>query len=258
MDNLKTGAFIKSCRKEKKMTQKELADRLHVTDRAVSKWERGLSAPDIALLEPLASVLGVTIVELLSGERMAPKVQTEELDAAARTVLDYSERQLEKTEKALAKKAVLWILCACFLLVLAVPTLNEVIRGDGFTWRCIPAYLCAQKAARAIETGEEEAIHTYIGNSEGMASALAALRDDGMEICNAKANFWQTRLDDGFLWLEVDLLVRYDGLQYQFVCKGTYREGKVELMSIISPNVGQTYPDWILELSDALGTYNPG
>ena len=67
MDNLKTGAFIKSCRKEKKMTQKELADRLHVTDRAVSKWERGLSAPDIALLEPLASVLGVTIVELLSG-----------------------------------------------------------------------------------------------------------------------------------------------------------------------------------------------
>ena len=41
MDNLKTGAFIKSCRKEKKMTQKELADRLHVTDRAVSKWERG-------------------------------------------------------------------------------------------------------------------------------------------------------------------------------------------------------------------------
>ena len=50
MDNLKTGAFIKSCRKEKRMTQKELADRLHVTDRAVSKWERGLSAPDIALL----------------------------------------------------------------------------------------------------------------------------------------------------------------------------------------------------------------
>lgn len=164
----------------------------------------------------------------------------------------------EKSEKALAKKAVLWILCACFLLVLAVPTLNGWIRGDGFTWQCIPAYLCAQKAARAIETGEAEAIHTYIGNSEGMASALAALRDDGMEIRSAKANFWQTRLDDGFLWLEVDLLVRYDGLQYQFVCKGTYREEKVELMSIISPSVEQTYPDWILELSDALGTYNPG
>ena len=41
MDNVKTGAFIKECRKEKNMTQKELADLLHVTDRAVSKWERG-------------------------------------------------------------------------------------------------------------------------------------------------------------------------------------------------------------------------
>ena len=41
-----------------------------------------------------------------------------------------------------------------------------------------------------------------------------------------KANFWQTRLDDGFLWLEVDLLVRYDGLQYQFVCKGDVPEGE--------------------------------
>ena len=120
---------------------------------------------------------------------MAPKVQTAELNAAARTALDYSERQLEKTKKALAKKAVLWILCACFLLVLAVPTLNGWIRGDGFTWRCIPAYLCAQRAARAIEIGEEETIRTYIGNSEGMASALAALRDDGMEIRSAKANF---------------------------------------------------------------------
>lgn len=258
MDNLKTGAFIKSCRKEKNMTQKELADRLHVTDRAVSKWERGLSAPDIALLEPLASMLGVTIVELLSGERMAPKVQTEQLDAAAKTVLDYSEHQLEQTGKTLAKKAVLFILCTCLLLVLAIPTLNGWIGGDGFAWRCIPAYLCAKNAARAIETGEEEDIRTYIGNAEGMASALAALRDKGMEIRSAKANFWQTRLDDGFLWLEMDLLVWYDGLQYQFICKGTYREGKVELMDILSPSVGETYPVWVLELSDALGTYNPG
>ena len=46
MDNLQTGAFIRELRKEQGMTQKELADRLHITDRAVSKWERGLCAPD--------------------------------------------------------------------------------------------------------------------------------------------------------------------------------------------------------------------
>ena len=60
MDAGKTGALIAEARREKNMTQKELAGLLHVTDRAVSKWERGLNFPDIALLEPLAEALGLT------------------------------------------------------------------------------------------------------------------------------------------------------------------------------------------------------
>lgn len=61
MDNEKIGAFIKELRKEQGLTQKELAEALSITDRAVSKWERGLNAPDIALLEPLAKLLGVSV-----------------------------------------------------------------------------------------------------------------------------------------------------------------------------------------------------
>ncbi len=68
MENSKTGAFIRKIRKEKNMTQKELAERLHITDRAVSKWERGLSAPDISLLEPLAEILEVPVADVIAGE----------------------------------------------------------------------------------------------------------------------------------------------------------------------------------------------
>ncbi len=50
------GKFIAQLRKEKKMTQKELANQLHITDKAVSKWERGLSCPDILLLNPIADI----------------------------------------------------------------------------------------------------------------------------------------------------------------------------------------------------------
>ena len=64
MDPTKTGALIRALRKERNMAQKDLAERLHITDRAVSKWERGLCAPDISLLEPLAEALGVSILEL--------------------------------------------------------------------------------------------------------------------------------------------------------------------------------------------------
>lgn len=69
MDNIQFGAFVAQLRKEQGLTQKELADRLHVTDKAVSKWETGKGFPDVKLLEPLAQVLGVSLVELLQGAR---------------------------------------------------------------------------------------------------------------------------------------------------------------------------------------------
>jgi transcriptional regulator with XRE-family HTH domain len=69
MNNEKFGELISELRKEKSLTQRELADRLHVTDKAVSKWERGKGYPEITLLQSLADVLGVTASELLSGER---------------------------------------------------------------------------------------------------------------------------------------------------------------------------------------------
>lgn len=69
MDTRKTGELIAQARKEKELTQKELAERLHVSTQAVSKWENGRSCPDIALLEPLAEALDLTVTELLSGRR---------------------------------------------------------------------------------------------------------------------------------------------------------------------------------------------
>ena len=68
MDNYVTGAAIKSLRETKKLTQEELAERIHVSAKAVSKWETGKGFPDISLLEPLAKALDVSVIELLSGE----------------------------------------------------------------------------------------------------------------------------------------------------------------------------------------------
>ena len=67
MDAVKTGCLIAERRKQLNMTQKELAQKLHVSAQAVSKWERGLSFPDVSLLEPLAQQLDLTVSEVLSG-----------------------------------------------------------------------------------------------------------------------------------------------------------------------------------------------
>lgn len=68
MDKEKTGRLIAAARKEQGLTQKELARRLHVSDRAVSKWERGAGFPDVTLLEPLAETLHLQVLDLLHGE----------------------------------------------------------------------------------------------------------------------------------------------------------------------------------------------
>lgn len=68
MENEKIGKYIATKRKENGLTQNELAQKLQVTDRAVSKWERGRRCPDISLLELLANLLGVSVLELLHGE----------------------------------------------------------------------------------------------------------------------------------------------------------------------------------------------
>lgn len=65
-----TGSLVRHLRLARGMTQANLAERLHVSDKAVSRWETGRGCPDMALLEPLAAALGVSVIELLSGERV--------------------------------------------------------------------------------------------------------------------------------------------------------------------------------------------
>ncbi len=68
MDKYITGNVIRTLREDKGLTQGQLADRIHVSHKAVSKWETGAGFPDISLIEPLASALGISVIELLSGD----------------------------------------------------------------------------------------------------------------------------------------------------------------------------------------------
>ena len=69
MDLIKIGKFIANCRKDKKITQEKLAEKLYISDRAISKWERGLSLPDTDKMLELCDILDITVNELLNGEK---------------------------------------------------------------------------------------------------------------------------------------------------------------------------------------------
>lgn len=80
IDIQKSGKFIAQCRHEKDLTQKELGDRLNVTDRAVSKWENGKSFPDVNLIEDLCRELDIEVSELLAGKKIEPEHYKEETE----------------------------------------------------------------------------------------------------------------------------------------------------------------------------------
>ena len=114
MDAEKFGAFISQCRKEKQMTQAELAARLQVTDKAVSRWERGV---DISTIEPLADALDISVVELMKSEKsVATELSKEEAAQAVSDTLTLAKARQRQERKHI--RTLLGILAVLLLLFL--------------------------------------------------------------------------------------------------------------------------------------------
>lgn len=122
------GAFLSARRRELGFTQKELAQRLYVSDKAVSKWERGQSMPDISLLIPLAECLGVTVTELLEGRALedAP-LSAGQVEELLKKTLALSDDRPERQRAGLGKRA---LVLAGAALALLLESAAYFPRGD--------------------------------------------------------------------------------------------------------------------------------
>lgn len=118
MDKQEFGQFIAEIRRSRSMTQRDLADKLHITNTAVSKWERGLSYPDLTLLEDLARVLGLTTTELISCRKEISEESNEGVDSLF-AIAKESNKHLKRRffwVLSLLCVTVVAILCAVYLL----------------------------------------------------------------------------------------------------------------------------------------------
>lgn len=102
MDQVKIGRFIATCRKEKKLTQIQLAEKLGVSDRSVSKWENGRCLPDLSLFEPLCNELNITINELLSGEKIDKEHYEEKLEENIKDTIVYTSKKVVEKDKMIS------------------------------------------------------------------------------------------------------------------------------------------------------------
>ncbi len=117
MDQGKIGKFIAERRRTVNLTQMQLAEKLNITDRAISKWENGRAMPDSSLMLELCEILGITVNDLLSGEVVTMENYNKEME---KTLLEVV-RQKEEADKRLL--ALEWVVCILSVIVLLVPIL---------------------------------------------------------------------------------------------------------------------------------------
>ena len=110
MDQLKIGKFIAECRKQKGLTQMQLSEKLGITDKAISKWERGISMPDASIMLEVCDILGISVNELLSGE----KINMENNDQKNEQLLLDMAKELERKNKTIWNS--MWVIMTVSLI----------------------------------------------------------------------------------------------------------------------------------------------
>ena len=157
MDAEKFGGFVQRRRKELGLTQADLAEKLHITPKAVSRWERGVGFPDINLLQPLADALDITIVELMHGEKIEKELSKEEASSLVTQTVDQMEQQRKMTWK---RKLLLYtgyvLIFAAYMVVHGIAqmrTLEPKWLGIPLIFISIYGLHYGVRALRAILTG---------------------------------------------------------------------------------------------------------
>ena len=159
MDKYVTGAVIRKLRENKKMTQEELAEKLFVSSKAVSKWETGQGFPDVSLIEPLAKALGISVIELLSGEDIRNINRASNMNRCKFYVCPVCGNVIEATGEA-------------------------VVSCCGITLPPLDAEECDDEHRINVETVEDEYYVTvdHPMTKDHYISFLAAVSDDGIQL----------------------------------------------------------------------------
>ena len=124
MDQIKIGKFIQDRRKEKKLTQSELAEKLNITDRAISKWENGNCLPDVGTMQELCEILSISVNDLFSGEKVDMKNNEKKLEE---NLLEMTRLKEEKDKQLLALEYVIGFTASItFIIMIFVASYVEM------------------------------------------------------------------------------------------------------------------------------------
>ena len=244
MDQEKIGKFILELRKDKKMTQQELADKIGVTDRAISKWENGRGMPDISLMKPLCEILDITLNELISGEKIDKKEYQKKSDENIFKTIKYTNKKTNFFKKFLiCLISVFLILILMFIIDVRKMNQNEEVVFSTWGFDYFPAINLNDEEIEIavrnylIEKGDNESKH-YDGEKTFVSMRVFLLdevtKDDHY-------NFYAWVLE-GKYYLENNEIKESSAssIPYKFVIKK--KDGKFIVVDYKIPRDGSYYP----------------
>ena len=244
MDQEKIGKFILELRKDKKMTQQELADKIGVTDRAISKWENGRGMPDISLMKPLCEILDITLNELISGEKIDKKEYQKKSDENIFKTIKYTNKKTNFFIKFLiCLISVFLILILMFIIDVRKMNQNEEVVFSTWGFDYFPAINLNDEEIEIavrnylIEKGDNESKH-YDGEKTFVSMRVFLLdevtKDDHY-------NFYAWVLE-GKYYLENNEIKESSAssIPYKFVIKK--KDGKFIVVDYKIPRDGSYYP----------------
>jgi len=199
MDQIKIGKFIAACRKEQNMTQAALAEKLDISDRAVSKWETGKSMPDTGIMLELCELLHINVNELLSGER----IEKEAYDDKAETNLLELRRELEnRNRQFLHMELTIGIPVTCIALLLLIMaklmdmsmSLRITLIVIGFVLSIVMAVCCVEIEQKAGYYECQNCHYRYMPTYKRMLMAQHMGRTRYMKCPKCGKKTWQKKV----------------------------------------------------------------
>ena len=194
MNQEKFGAFVCELRKEKEMTQKELGNILGISDKAISKWERGVSLPDITMFDKIAETLGVSTLELMEGQRLdEEKVDRREAEIAVRDTVGQAVIQQKRAKKRTIFYTLLTVVIVLTFWISIKHILNYALdqwteENESMAHRCeLSTYYANDHVENyyiSVEPVDEYVwdYHVYGVGAEGNSQKLFTLRENGMKL----------------------------------------------------------------------------
>lgn len=199
MDQIKIGKFISECRKKENLTQSQLAEKLSVSDRAVSKWENGRSMPDTSIMLDLCNILNISVNDLLCGERVTMENKNEKLE---QTLLETVKQKQDADKRLLAVEIVVGVALVGVMLatcvIAAYAEIEEWLRVVLILIGLVPLLVATPFMLKIEQTAGyykcNHCNHTYVPKYKSVFIAMHYGRTRYMKCPNCGKKSWQKKV----------------------------------------------------------------